>query len=108
MAPIIGEVLIHSMIGEDLTEQGDCCGKQELEMVVGRDVAIFHAVPLDVGTVSMRELGSCTVHQVEEGVDGLTGNEGIVFRVDLKLIEGRERAPFERWTWRGKNTRWWW
>jgi len=89
MAPIIGEIFIHSMVGEDLTEQRNRCSKQELETVVGRDVAIFHAVPLDTGTIGMGELGSCTVHQVEEGVNGLTGNEGIVVGVDLKLIKGR-------------------
>jgi len=107
MAPIIGEVLIHSMVGEDLTKQGNRCSKQELETVMGRDVTVFHAVSLDAGTVSMRELGSCTVHQVEEGVNGLTGNDGIVFRVDLKQIKGR-RLPLRGGHGHGKITRWWW
>ena len=107
MAPIIGEVFIHSMIGEDLTEQGDHCSKQELETVVGGDVAIFHAVLLDAGTVSVGELGSCTIYQVEEGVNGLTGNEGIVVGVNLKLIKGR-RLPLRGGHGHGKITRWWW
>ena len=95
------------MVGEDLTIQGNCCGKQELEPVMGGDVAIFYAVSLDVGTVSMRELGSCMVYQVEERVNGLTGNEGIVFRVNLKQIKGR-RLPLRGGHGHGKITRWWW
>jgi len=78
MAPIIRDVGIHFMVGENLTVQRDRCSKQELEMVLRGEVAIFHAVPLDVGTVGGRELSSSTVHHVEKGVDRLRGNNGIV------------------------------
>jgi len=49
------------MVGENLTVQRDRCGKQELEAVVGREVTIFHAVPLDMGMVSRGELSGGTV-----------------------------------------------
>ena len=83
MAPIIRDVLIHAVVGEDLAIQRDCCGEQELETVLGGDVTIFHAVPLDMGMVGSRELGSCTVHHVEEGVNRLTSDDSIIFRVNF-------------------------
>jgi len=52
-------------------------------MVLGRDVTIFHAVLLDMGTVGGGELGSCVVHHVEEGVNRLTSDDSIIFRVDF-------------------------
>ena len=52
MAPIIGNKSVHFVVGEDLTVQRDCCSKQELEAVLGREVTIFHAVPLNMGMVS--------------------------------------------------------
>jgi len=107
MAAVIGDVLIHVVVGEDLAIQRDRCGKQELEMVLGGDVAIFHVVPLDTGTVGSRELGSCAVHHVKEGVDRLTSNDSIILRVNLKQIKGRG-LPSRGGHDCGNNTRWWW
>jgi len=76
-------------------------------MVLGRDVAIFHAVLLDAGMVGSRELGSCTVHHVKEGVNRLTSDDSIILGVDLKQIKGRG-LPSRGGHDRGKNTRWWW
>jgi len=107
MAPIIGDVLIHAVVGEDLAVQRYRCGKQEFETVLGRNVTIFHAVPLDTGTVGSRELSSCMVHHVKEFVNGLTSDVGIVLGVGLKQIKGRglpSRGGHEH----GKITRWWW
>jgi len=89
MASIIGDVLIHVVVGEDLAIQRDRCGEQELEMVLGGDVTIFHAVPLDAGTVGSGELGSCIVHHVKEGVNRLASDVGIILGVSLKQIKGR-------------------
>jgi len=107
MAPIIGDVLIHAVVGENLSVQRDRCGEQELETVLGRDVAVFHAIPLDTGTVSGGELGSCAVHQVEEGVNRLPGDVGVIIRVGLKHIEGRGLL-LRGGHGRGNFTRWWW
>jgi len=107
MAPVIGDILIHAVVGEDLAIQGNRCGKQELETVLGRDVAIFHAVLLDAGMVGSRELGSCMVHHVEEGVDGLTSDDSIILGVNLKQIKGRG-LPLRGGHGCGKITRWWW
>jgi len=76
-------------------------------MVLGGDVTIFHAVPLDTGTVDGRELGSCAVHHVEEGIDRLTSDMCIILRVGYKQIKGRG-LPARGGYGRGKNTRWWW
>ena len=79
MAPIIRDVLIHAVVGENLSVQRDCCGEQELEMVLGGDVAVFHAIPLHMGMVGSGELGSCMVHHIKEGVDRLTSDVGVFF-----------------------------
>ena len=107
MAPIIGDVLIHVVVGEDLTIQRNRCGEQELEAVLGGDVTIFHAVPLYTGMVGSGELGSCIVHHVEEGVDRLMSDVCIILRVGHKQIKGRG-LPARGGHDHGKNTRWWW
>jgi len=84
MAPVIRDEFIHVVVGENLAIQRDRCGEQELETVLGGDVAIFHAISLNVGTVSGGELGSCTVHHVEEDIDRLVGDMGVVVQVSLK------------------------
>ena len=89
MAPIIGDVLIYAVVGEDLAIQRNCCSKQELEVVLGRDVTIFHAVPLYAGMVGGGELRGCMVHHVEEGVDRLTSDMYIILGVGHKQIKGR-------------------
>jgi len=86
MAPIIRDVLIHAVVGENLSVQRDCCGEQELEMVLGGDVAVFHAIPLHMGMVGSGELGSCMVHHIKEGVDRLTSDVGVFFFFFLSLI----------------------
>ena len=95
------------MVGEDLTKQGNRYSEQELETVMGRDVTVFHTVSLYVGTVGMRELGSCTVHHVKEGVNRLMSDMGVVIGVGLKQIEGRG-LPTRGGHSRGNFTRWWW
>jgi len=89
MAPIIGDILIHAVVGEDLTIQRNCCSKQELEAVLGGNVTIFHVVLLYVGTVGGRELSSCMVHHIKEGVDRLTSDMCVILGVGHKQIKGR-------------------
>jgi len=107
MASIIWDVLIHAVVGEDLTIQRDCCGKQEFEMILGRDVTIFQAIPLYMSSVGGRELSSCTVHHVKEGVNRLTSDMCIILGVGHKQIIGRG-LPARDGHDCGKNTRWWW
>jgi len=107
MALVIGDEFIHAVVGENLSIQRDRCSEQELETVLGRDVAIFHAISLYTGTVSSRKLGSCMVHHVEENIDRLVGDVGIIVWVSLKQIEGRG-LPTRSGHGHGKITRWWW
>jgi len=76
-------------------------------MVLGGNVAIFHIVPLDVGMVSSRELGSCMVYHIKEFVNRLTSDMGVILGVGLKQIKGRG-LPSRGGYWHGKITMWWW